>query len=201
MMTDIYLDGKKLDVEDAEGTSTVKELVDALEKELLELRLCIMDMRVNGERLSEWRNDPILHKPISEYSDFRFTTVQVEVLAHGGVETLREYIRFIQDNIPACSTDLRMGRKSAEGLFASVFEGLIEVLKTMDALTKGVGRYDIDLFKQTPAVYCKSLMERLEELNSARSSNDMVLMADILEYELAPLITEMEEKVFRRHTA
>lgn len=201
MMTEIYLDGKKLDVEDAEGTSTVKELVDALEKELLELRLCIMDMRVNGERLSGWRDDPILHKPISEYSDFRFTTVHVEALGYCGMETLKEYIRYIRDNIPACSTDLRMGRKSAEGLFESIFEGLIEILKTMDALTRGVGRYDIDLFKETPAACCKSIMERLEGLNSARSSNDMVLTADILEYELAPLVAEMEERAFRRHTA
>jgi hypothetical protein len=86
-------------------------------------------------------------------------------------------------------------------LFSAIFEGLAEVLKTAVALTRGAGRYRIDLFREDPSVFYKPLMERLEELDSARSAKDTVLMADILEYELVPLITGLEEKAFSRHCA
>ncbi len=196
MTTDIYLDGEKLEYEDAGGDSTVKELVEALEKELHGVRRCITEIWVNGENVAEWMSEAVLGKRISEHSELKLKTASVEALALEGIDILHEYIRFIKENITSCSTDLRMGRPSAESLFAAIFEGLVEVLKTAEALTRGAGRYRIDLFKEAPAVFYKPLMERLDELNSARSARDTVLMADILEHELVPLITGMEEKVF-----
>lgn len=201
MMTDIYLDGEKIEYEDAGGDSTVKELVEVLEKELHGLRRCVTEIWVNGENVAGRMSETVPGKRISECSELKLKTVPVEALALEGIEILHEYIRFIKENISSCSTDLRMGRPSAGSLFAAIFEGLVEVLKTSVALTGGADRYRIDLFREDPSVFYKPLMERLEELDSARSAKDPVLMADILEYELVPLITGMEEKVFSHHCA
>lgn len=201
MTTDIYLDGEKLEYEDTKGDATLKELVEVLEKELHGVRRCITEIWVNGENVAEWMSESVLGKRISEHSELKLKTVQVEALALEGIDMLHEYIRFIKENISSCSADLRMGRPSAESLLSAIFDGLVEVLKTAVALTRGASRYRIDLFREDPAVFYKPLMERLEELDSARSARDTVLMADILEYELVPLITGMEEKAFSRHCA
>ncbi|HXI10428.1 MAG TPA: hypothetical protein VNK06_06435 [Thermodesulfobacteriota bacterium] len=193
MTAEIYLDGTRLECEDETGDSTVKDLVEALEKELGAAGRCIMEMRKNGEVVPEWRTVDVLGERLSGCSELRLTTVSVDDLACEGMEILQEYLRFIAENASSCSEDLRMGRSSAVERFSLIFEGLAEVVKTVEALAGGAGRHGTALFGEDPAVYLRPMIDRLEEVNAARSSGDTVVAADILEYEVVPLVTKMEE--------
>lgn len=201
MTTEIYLDGVRIEYEDAAGDSTVKDLVDVVEKELLRAGRCIREIWMDGEMAPEWRSETVLGERISKHRELNIKTVSIEALALDGIDIIREYLRFINENIPSCSTDLRMGRPSADKLLAAIFEGLVEVMKTADALNVGAGRCRLDLFGEDPSGCFKLLAERLEELNAARLSGDAVLTGDILEYELVPLITDMAHRVFGRRCA
>jgi len=195
MTTEIFLDGTKIEYEDAGGDSTVDELIEVLEKELLCAGRCIKEVWIDGAIVTDWRDQSVALDLLSKRSEVKLKTISVDSLATQGVLILHDYLRFINENIPSCTADLRLGRPSAEKLFAAIFEGLVEVLKTADALIGAGGARRIDLFRGDPAVYFKPLMERLEELSEARSSKDMILMADILEHELVPYIVKMEEAV------
>ena len=54
----------------------------------------------------------------------------------------------------------------------------------------------MDLFRENPAQYFNPVIRGLEELREARDGRDSVASADILEYELKPLIDDMEENLF-----
>lgn len=201
MTTEIYLDGGRLEFEDTAGDSPVRELVELLERELSQLNRCILEVSVDGERVAEWRSDKVLARPLSGCSSLSFTTVPVEKLALDGMDTLREYMGVIRENIVACAMELRMGRPAAGLLMGSVFDGLIEVVRTAEAVAGAGARYGLELFGAGVDRYFGPLAGRLEELDSARTSEDTVAMADILEYEIGPLVTEMEERLFNRRAA
>lgn len=199
-MPDLYLDEEKLDFEDPGQKSTIGDLVATVEKELVELRRFVMEVWVDGEKLGDWRVSPMLKSPVSVHGDFRLITASVETVALEGVDMVQEYIKVIKESISACVQESR-ARGSGQSHFTNIFEGLIDVVKTMDALTRGGGRYGIDLFRENPANYYKHLLKYLDILSDAKGSGDTVLLADVLEYELKPVLEEMEEKIFYRYVA
>ncbi|MBI5643158.1 MAG: hypothetical protein HY954_06755 [Deltaproteobacteria bacterium] len=196
-MPTVHLDDIKVEFEDKEKSATVGELVDALEKELMSIKRFIMEISIDGEDVPEWRGSAAMSKKISVHGEIRLKTASIEDMASVGLETVKEYINVIKDNMDACVRDLRVGsEKTADTAFLSIFEGVVEVVKTMDALSHGTARYKMDLFKKNPLEYYVALHQKLETIKNIKLSGDTVLLADVLEYELKPLLEEIEENIF-----
>jgi hypothetical protein len=195
-MAQVYLDGTKLEFEDRGNRSTIKELIDTIEQDLAGLRRFVMELWIDGEMLQEWRGSQVLSRPLSIYSDFKLKTASMEEVALEGLDLVQEYIKVTKENTDACVKDLRVGNGRADALLSSVFDGFIEIVKTVDALARGGERYSMDLFRENPGQYFNPVIRGLEELREARDARDSVAAADILEYELKPLLEEMEENLF-----
>lgn len=195
-MPEVYLDGIKLDFEDRSRSSTVGELVDAIESDLTGLRRFVMELWIDGQELREWRGDTVLKKPISGFSDFNLRTASMEEVALEGLSLAQEYIKVTKDSICACSQDIRIGKPGTDAGYASIFESLVEIVKTIDALARGGERYGMDLFKENPSAYYSPILKCLEAMRDARESGDSVTLADLLEYELLPFLEEMDENLF-----
>lgn len=200
-MPDVYIDGKRLDFNDTESNSTISDLIGELEKSLIGLRRFISEIWVDGIKVDNWKSSQAIHKPIAEYKDLNMITVSVEAIALEGLDLVQEYIKLIKDNIGTCVKNIRLGFGDAENEFTEIFEGMIEVVKTMDALTRGGDKYRMALFKENPSIYYKPLLKHLETIRAAKESGDGVLTADILEYELLPFLNEMEFKIFNKYVA
>ncbi|MCC6503599.1 MAG: hypothetical protein IT362_10760 [Deltaproteobacteria bacterium] len=195
-MAEVYLDGMRLEFEDRENRSTIRELIDTIEKDLAGLRRFVMELWIDGELLEEWRGSQVLSRPLSIYSDFKLKTASMEEVALEGLDLVQEYLKVTKENIDACVKDLRVGSARADILMSSVFDGFVEIVKTLDALARGGERYRMDLFRESPAQYFNPVIRALEELREARDGRDSVAAADILEYELGPLVDEMEDNLF-----
>ncbi|MBE7414792.1 MAG: hypothetical protein HS130_06030 [Deltaproteobacteria bacterium] len=195
-MTEVYLDDTRLDFEDRGRSSTIGELIDAVEKDLTSHRRFVMELWVDGERLSGWRGSEVMKKPLSVHRGFVLKTASMEEVALEGLDLAQEYLRVTGDNIRLCISDLRTGNTRADASFSSVFDGLVEVVRTIDALVKGGEKYNMDLFNVNPASYFGPIVNFLEDMKEARESGDHVALADLMEYELSPFVGEMEEKLF-----
>lgn len=195
-MTEVYLDGIRLEFEDRSNRSTIKELIDIIEKDLAGLRRFVMELWIDGEMLQEWRDSTVLNRPLSIYSDFKLKTASMEEVALEGLDLVQEYIKVTRENIEACVGDLRVGNGRADAFLSSIFDGFVEIVKTVDALAKGGEKYRMDLFRENPALYFNPVLRGLEALREATEGRDSVAAADILEYELKPLLEEMEENIF-----
>lgn len=195
-MVDVYLDDVKLDFEDRGSGSTIGELIEAVERDLTGHRRFVMELWVDGERQPEWRGSQMLKRPLSTHSDFKLKTASMEEVALEGLDLVQEYIRVTRENIALCAGDIRVGAKTADAVFASIFDSLVEIVKTIDALARGGEKYRMDLFKENPASYFSPIIRCLEALKDAKEAGDTVTVADILEYELQPFLEEMEEKLF-----
>ena len=195
-MTEVYLDGVRLEFEDSGSGSTIKELIDTIENDLSGLRRFVMELWIDGEMLQEWRGSRVLNRPLSIYNDFKLKTASMEEVALEGLDLVQEYIKVTRDNIDACVKDLRVGNGRADAVLSSVFDGFVEIVKTIDALARGGEKYRRDLFRENPATYFNPVIRGLDELREASESRDSITAADVLEYELKPLLEEMDSNLF-----
>ena len=199
-MPDIYLNGVRLDLEDTDNDSTVGDLVAVVEKDLKGSRAAVTAVSIDGMGAEDFRTDFVLKRLLSACREVRLTASTFEASALEGLDVLKEYMAVTGDNIASCVKEIRLGGAGGES-FNSVFQALVEIIKTMDALFKWSGKHNLGIFKENPEGYYRLLVKHLESIKAARDAGDMVSIADILEYEAAPVIKEMEEKVFNGGSA
>ena len=195
-MTEVYLDDTRLDYEDTEKDSTIGDFVAEIESEVKRHRRFVFELRVDGELCEEWRESPLLKEKLINFKELRITSISVESVALKGLDLLQQSFELMAENIMKCVQSVRLSGNLDNPLLTSVSEGLMEAVNTLNELRKGAGGYDMALFRQDPANFYKPVLNCLEAINEARSSSDSVLLADVLEHELAPLVDEILSALF-----
>ena len=195
-MTEVYLDDIKLDYEDTEKDSTIGDLVAELELELKKHRRFVFELRVEGELREDWRGSGLLEEKLINFKELRIASVSVESVALKGLDILHQSFKLMAENIVKCVQSVRQSGNLDNPLIASVTGGLTEAVNTLDELRKGARGYDMALFRQDPANFYKPVLDCLEAINEARESHDSVLLADVFEHELAPLVDEILSGLF-----
>ncbi|HHL39630.1 MAG TPA: hypothetical protein ENJ37_03920 [Deltaproteobacteria bacterium] len=192
-MTIVYLDDDRLDIEEKDGPSTVGELIDALAREVAPHKMVVTGVVADGERRDDWTAERFRSAAMADFGEIRILTDSVESIALHGVATCIEYLEVITGLIGEVVERLRSGEEeeALTGL-SKVFVDINELVRTIEALDK-VRTYDIRPFQGEPSSLYGSLEALLQELRSAQQSGDMVLMADLLEYEISPLLDKLEE--------
>ncbi len=193
-MADIYLNGIRLDFEDTGNDSTVGDLVTAVEKDLKGSKACITAVSVDGAPIGDYRLDPVLKRGLSGCREVRLSASTFEASALEGVDILKEYIKVTRENIASCVHEIRLG---GGGGFNPILQALVEIIKTMNALFMWDRKHNLSIFKENPEQYYAPLLKHLESVNSASETGDMVSIADILEYEIAPVMEGMEKDLWR----
>lgn len=196
-MPDVMIDGKRLDFEDTKGDSTLGDLLKAVERELKSIRRFIAGIRLDGKTAGDWMDGKRFGNPLCGFGEISIETGSVEAAALEGLDTVTEYFKVIKGEISACVRDSRLGCAGADDSFNTVFEGLVEIVKTIEALAGCADAFEIKLFRENPENFYLPLLKNLEALKDARSAGDPVLVADMLEYELTPFLDGMESRIFR----
>ena len=195
-MTEVFLDGQRIEFEDRDKSATLGELIEAMNRELKSMKRFIVEVSVDGESMIDWAGSSSLRDSIYAHSDLRLFSDAVESMALKGLHTVEEYILLIKAEAALCLTDIRTGAGSAGARLNAVFEGMIEVIKNMEALSIGAGKYAITVFREDPSPYLKRALETLEAIGKARAAGDAVTLTDALEYEAIPLLEEMGRALF-----
>ncbi len=199
MITEIYLDETRLDLSGVTRSSTVGDLVDAVESDLKPLRRFIMELWVDGRNEgAAWKDGVAINEPVKRYGELRLFTSDIDHVVLQGIYTAGEYITFICDLALNMTGALRRGSGEIDNHLGAIIESTGEMVRTMDALYRCGLAYGIEVFKENPVEYYESILQNMSALKDARLALDNVLLADILEYEFTPLLKEMEEKVFCR---
>ncbi len=195
-MPDVFLDGARVDYIDTSNDATVGELMVAIEARLVNVRRFILELWVDGTKLDDCRKAELMAEPIAEHTDFEFKTVSIETLALEGVDMVQRYISTIRDNAVECVRGIRLDDGDTDSALGNVMESLVDIVKTMDALTKGVEKYRITLFRESPLRYFNPLLKHADRIADMSTTGDLRAVADHLDYEVVPLMNEMEKTLF-----
>jgi len=198
-MTDIYLDDTRLEIGGADAASTIGDIIAAVEEDLKPFRRFIQELWLDGSNTGlGWKDTVAVNEPFELYEELKLFSGDVDPIVLKGIYTVGEYIVFICDLINDTSSALRRGAGEVDNLLGAIIESTGEVIKTMDSLYRCGLSYEMDIFRENPISCYEAILRNMSGLKDARLSRDNILLADILQYELGPLLIQMEEKVFYR---
>lgn len=101
--------------------------------------------------------------------------------------SISEYLDKFQPGVTECVDFLRRGMgKKAFIILAELIDGLNWLIEAISLLERDEGS---DILIPT------NLFDLMKEMLSAMENGDHVLLADMLEYEISPLINEWKEKL------
>jgi len=196
LLTRIFLDEMLIDYTDTENDAVVGDLVGAIEAELKSQKRIVSGLKIESEPLLHWRSEDFMARKLSDFKELSFISEGFDEFAAAAVGTLQEYIKVMVENTGASVAVIRRGGGLKPELLVSIFEGLVQIMATIDELSRGMAVMGIRTFKEDPLAYYAPLLEQMEELEQARSRGDSLVVADILEYEILPILADMDDKLF-----
>lgn len=196
-MTEIYLDETKLDFTDKDKNATIFDLIKELEKELHKEKQIIASLEIDGSEISDWHSKEVGGSLLSEKNVIKVHTSAMSEFFLSSLEHSKEYLDTVKSNVENIVKRLRAGNEEfAQFILAKAIDDIKEWVKTVDSINKGAASNNINLFKQDPAKYYSLILKNMEEIKTAQDNQDMVLLGDLLEYEVLPLLEEIEKEMF-----
>jgi hypothetical protein len=195
MSVKIRVNDENLDV-DQSGVTDLAGLVEKIKTAGFEPGELIVSLAVDGERMDvgalEAEGNPT---PVSEISSVDIVTIRRPL--EKAAELLRgmgEYLGRLSDGAGGVADKFRIGsEEEANTLLSKALDGL-GVFTDLVETVKKLSRTDLSIIMDDGGESLRAKEERLlkalKELEAAQVNKDWALVADILEYDVAPLIGE-----------
>ena len=156
----------------------------------------IVEVRVDGKTYSEAYKHQARAVSIQDMTSVEILTEKREVLATRFMEDAPLYIEHLKKGFYASADLLRDFEREEEG--HKMLAQSSETLKAFLDHIKNVARYVPAPDSQTVKAEVKEFVEKLnglaEEIIVGQEETDSMLVADLIEYELIPLLDEWKER-------
>jgi len=192
----IIIDGYE-DLVIPEENETLGQLLIQLEEWIRDNKRVIVQVKLEGKSLSEEDKKILFNRKVSEFKILELFTANPWQWAINSLEEIKVYLPEIARKMEKVSFLIQQGNcKNAFSLLER-YIGLWDEIN--EALAKIEKIFALDytkiLLKKNASYEMKELMQFLEEAKRAIKDNDLLTLADILEYELAPRIREEKKLV------
>lgn len=191
----VTLDGQRVDETFTPGC-TLQSLIDQIRGAPPLAERLIVSVSVNGERLTETRLEDGLLQPITGDDHVDLETSQPDELVHNALIGLAEQFGTAAEPLESLADRLGGAEPTAAvrgvGDFIALWQTCYRALSQCSGL---IGR-DLTQFThrdRTVQQWLETLIDKLNELKAALESRDMVMLADILRYEMPPLAETWEQ--------
>ncbi len=189
IMLDVIVDGKAVDVA-LTGEETVGDAIGLVAQDLDEDR-CVIAINLDGEDITGL---PDRHmRSASDCKRVEMSTGPVSRLAMETLESIVGFNDVLMKEMIHAAEEFRLGGvESSNNLFLRCLDGLQVLLKT----TLSVGNLLKLKGEEIPAgdtnldETTKKFSSLLDEIISAQRSQDTILIADLIEYEMIPLLED-----------
>jgi hypothetical protein len=172
------------------------EIIDQISSQRIPENRVITQIRINGQDLLEDENGLYPDIPGREIESLELQTGLSREMAFRGLLDAKDYLKRLNPGIEKTAQLLRVGEEAAahetygqcmEGTnwFIQVLEGVRQVL----GLDYGKIRFN----KSSVHAHIDNLEKIIREMLRAQSDEDWVMLADLLEYELQPILEEWKE--------
>ena len=176
---------------------TVNELIDNLLDGVLKDSEVITAIEINGKHLNEAEENECLPTPVSELSEINFTVKSSIELAFEALDSCNSYIDVVISKIQELNKLYAAGEmQSANSMFAEVIEIMDLFVQLMSKIHSTLRTNLGEKFIKTETLQNLEihLLSILKGLVPAKEKNDIVMLCDLLEYELIDNLTQWKIK-------
>lgn len=192
----IIIDGYE-DLVIPEEDETLGELLVQLESWINENKRVVIQVRLEGKSLSEEDKKILFNKKVSEFKTLELYTANLWQWAINSLEEIKSYLPEIAKEVEKVSLLIQKGNhKSAFSLLERCIGLWDEANEVLEKIEKIFALDYTKIFLKRNVLWkVEKIVQFLKEAKRAIKDNDLLTLADVLEYELAPRIREERKLV------
>jgi len=193
----IIIDGYE-DLVLADENETLGQLIVQLEEWIKDNKRVIVQAKLEGKSLSEKDKKVLLDRKVSEFKILELSTANLWQWAIDSLEDIKIYLPEIARQMERVSFLIQQGNYGSAFSLLGRYTGLWDEVN--EALGKIEKIFALDyaqiLLKEEKTSYeTRQIVQFLKKAKRAIRDNDVLTLADVLEYELAPRIREEKRVV------
>jgi len=185
------------------GADSLSAMLEGLNSDLAKGGRFIASLRVNGEEVAG--NSEEASRRLDGIDSVEITTESPLCLVGKILDEGQNYIDGLRAYLMQVAGDFSAGRDGADGSFTEAVQGLQWFVQMTDFIecTLNLDFQKLLLNGSPVAEYVKSLNGILQEIVTAQEEGDPIMLADLLEYDLAPHLEQWKEiySLFERELA
>jgi hypothetical protein len=174
------------------GFNTWQELLTDLEASKLAENEVIISVHFDGDEIMHFRTADTLNIPLNSLQEVRVEAAGRNEMLRGAVQDAHSYLSSLKSSMLEIAEMFRSGRPDqGNARLQQLFEGL----KTFIALSRGIELSLCGIPTADGSVVEKAIEQMgptLQDQIGAQAQSDWMLLADILEYDLAPNLKTFE---------
>ncbi|HEB85170.1 MAG TPA: hypothetical protein ENI92_09250 [Bacteroidetes bacterium] len=193
-MLDVVVDGNVVQVP-VEGEDTVGDIVGRIASNL-DKRRRVVGVRVNGEDITGVAEHHLAKA--ENLQRMEVTTGLAGDLAVQTLESIEEFRKALVLELNSASEQYRLGNVTGSNdLFVRCLDGLQILLRTTHSVATLLEKKgdEISTGEMTLDSATDRLSQLLDELIDAQRNQDSILIADLIEYELQPLLEDWKRGI------
>jgi len=191
----IYVDKQEEKIE-VPPESSLGEIIDRICSQRVSEDRVITHIRVNGQEFLEDENGLYPDVPGNEIDSLELQTGLSEEMANQGLSDARDYLERLNPGIEKTAELFRLGEDSkALNQYGRCMDGINWFIQILEGTRQVMGLdYQRILFnKVSVQSYVENLEENIREMLNAQCDEDWVMLSDLLEYELLPIMEGWKE--------
>lgn len=175
------------------GEANLEDLLVKLSKTSLPKDHLISSVNVNGKLYTELYPGQSREIPISKISDLQLTTVSLREFAEASVKDAPSIINRIAEHCRATAESFRLyDEVEANQKYADLLEALRMLVHFIDNVRNVLNWNFTSMNYQGDPVSVRwdRFMQLVNELKTAQEDGDWLMLADLIEYEIIPLLED-----------
>ncbi|MBI2061730.1 MAG: hypothetical protein HYT87_18470 [Nitrospirae bacterium] len=192
---EIVIDGRQESIL-PDNFNTLDELVGDVVRRMVPKNRLVSKILVNGEDLTDQNQSRLAGTPAADVRSIEFRTEPLSEAVVGALDRAFDYLDRLREGIRVCVEKYRSGEDlSAHRLLAECLDGLVWFVSFSTNMRVALRlNYDDEYFQgETLTAKQNRLYEHIRELEKAQKNMDTVYMADLLEYEIEPILKDWME--------
>lgn len=194
----LLLDGQPVEVRESNPTP-LRTVIERISEEIRPSRV-ISEIFLDGKLMGGWDDPEITSRTVAQCRSLELISEEPRALAHKVLYEIGSYMPRIQEALVSTSASIQSG-KEEEGLhllheisstWAELFQGLQNAL-----IVTGLDSSQVTVEGKTFIEINEELHQLLEQVSDLVEGRQFLELSDILEYEIAPRIPQVEEGIYR----
>ncbi len=196
-MLNLTIDGKTTTIPQ-ENFSTFEDFFGMLMEELKKEKRALLEIKINNQLMEEGNQFEYFKEDISKINSVELITSSVNDFLEENIKGIEDHLDMLIANINKTIELYRINDEfESHKYFAAVLEGIRWFNYSLSLIAAFVSKNfsEISINGETVAEKLENISNVVDSLADSQETQDWIMLADQLEYELLPKITELRKHV------
>ena len=195
---ELFLDDESVSVTESDE-AIVRDVINRISDELKQQNRVVSEVFVDDVQCGDWEREPFAQRKVGEVASLRLKSEEPRRLAVKVLYDIATYMPRLQSALVETSSLLQSRREEeAFALLQDVMQTWLELYQGLKGSSTviGISQSEIRVGASTAEEIQQQILQYLEEASTHLEEQRLLELSDLLEYELAPKMPQVQEAIY-----